>query len=84
MKTKKEVPQAVKQFAKEIGAPDAIICDAAGEQTSGALRAFCHKIGTTLRLVLWLATMATFKNIATCPGFKGHYGGHAEVYGARG
>ena len=29
MKTKKEVTQAVKQFAKEIGTPDAIICDGA-------------------------------------------------------
>jgi hypothetical protein len=33
MKSKAEVLQAVKQFAKEIGAPDAIICDLAGEQT---------------------------------------------------
>ena len=38
----------MKQFYKEIGAPDAIICGAAGEQTSGALREICHKIGTTL------------------------------------
>jgi hypothetical protein len=29
MKSKSEVLQAVKEFAKEIGAPDAIICDAA-------------------------------------------------------
>ena len=49
MKSKAEVLQAVKQFAKEIGAPDAIICDAAGEQTSQALRKFCSEIGTTLR-----------------------------------
>ena len=34
MKSKSEVLQAVKQFAKEIGAPDAIISDASGEQTS--------------------------------------------------
>ena len=32
MKSKSEVLQAVKQFAKEIGAPDAIICDSASEQ----------------------------------------------------
>ena len=51
MKPKKEVPQAVKQFAKEIGAPDAIICDSAGEQTSGTLREICHKIGTTLQVL---------------------------------
>ena len=30
MKTKKEAPQEVKQLAKEIGAPDAIIYDASG------------------------------------------------------
>ena len=31
MKSKTEVFQAVKQFAKYIGAPDAIICDGASE-----------------------------------------------------
>jgi hypothetical protein len=49
MKSKAEVLQAVKQFAKEIGAPDAIICDMAGEQTSHALKRFCQEIGTTMR-----------------------------------
>ena len=51
MKSKSEVLQAVKQFAKEIGAPDAIICDAAGEQTSRDLRKFCLDMGTTLRVL---------------------------------
>ena len=51
MKSKKDVPQAVKQFAKEIGAPNAIICDTAGDQTSGALNEICHKIGTTSRVL---------------------------------
>jgi hypothetical protein len=51
MKSKSEVLQAVKQFAKEIGAPDAIICDMAGEQTSNALKRFCQEIGTTLRVL---------------------------------
>jgi hypothetical protein len=41
----------VKQFAKEIGAPDAIICDMAGEQTSHALKRFCQEIGTTMRVL---------------------------------
>jgi hypothetical protein len=49
MKSKSEVLQAVKQFAKEIGAPEAIICDPAGEQTSKPLRKFLGDIGTTLR-----------------------------------
>ncbi len=51
MKSKAEVLQAVKQFAKEIGAPDAIICDMAGEQTSHALKSFCQEIGTTMRVL---------------------------------
>ena len=51
MRTKSEVLQAVKQFAKEIGAPEALICDAAREQKSDALRKFCHEIGTTLRVL---------------------------------
>jgi hypothetical protein len=34
MKTKGEVLQALEQFAKEIGAPDAIVSDAAAEQSS--------------------------------------------------
>lgn len=49
MKSKSEVLQAVKQFAKEIGAPDAIISDCSGEQKSHALKRFCNEIGTTLR-----------------------------------
>ena len=49
MKRKYEVPLALKLFAKEIGSPDAIICDAAGEQKSKEVQKFCHRIGTTLR-----------------------------------
>ena len=51
MRTKSEVLQAVKQFAKEIGAPDAIICDMSREQISRSLRKFCGEIGTTLRVL---------------------------------
>ncbi len=39
----------MKQFAKEIGAPEALICDAAKAQTSAAMQTFCNEIGTTLR-----------------------------------
>lgn len=49
MKSKSEVILALKQFAKEIGAPDAIIADMSGEQMSGEVRKFCNDIGTTLR-----------------------------------
>jgi hypothetical protein len=51
MRSKGDVLMAVKQFAKEVGAPDALISDAAGEQKSIELRKFCSEIGTTLRLL---------------------------------
>jgi hypothetical protein len=51
MKKESEVLQAVKQFAKAVGAPEAIISDAAGAQKSNDLRQFCHEIGTTLRVL---------------------------------
>jgi hypothetical protein len=43
MKMKGEVLQAVQQFAKEVGAPDAIICDLASEQKSEAVRKLCNE-----------------------------------------
>jgi hypothetical protein len=49
LRKKAEALQAVKQFVKEIGAPKAIICDGAGEQSSHELKHFCEQIGTTLR-----------------------------------
>jgi len=51
MKSKKQVLQAVKQFAKEIGALDALICDASGEQTSNDLKKYLNDIGTSLRIL---------------------------------
>lgn len=51
MKAKSEVLDAVKQFAKEIGAPDAIIADASREQTKSNLRKFLQSIGTSLRVL---------------------------------
>jgi hypothetical protein len=42
---------AVKQFAKEIGAPDALIFDMSGKQTLQPIRKFCHEIGTSLRVL---------------------------------
>jgi hypothetical protein len=51
MKSKAEVLQAAKRFAKEIGAPEAIMCDMAGEQTSHALKSFCQEIGATLQVL---------------------------------
>ena len=55
MKQKSEVLQTVKQFSKEIGALNTIVCDVSGEQMSPALQQFCNMIGTTLQaLEEWL------------------------------
>ena len=40
MKARSEVLLAVNKFPKEVGVPDAIICDEAGEQKSNDLRFF--------------------------------------------
>ena len=49
MKKKSEVLLAIKQFAKEIGAPDSFVADMSGEQMSSEVKKFCDDIGTTLR-----------------------------------
>ena len=49
MKRKSEVFMAVMMFAKEIGAPNAIVCDMAKEHTSDKLKGLLNDIGTTLR-----------------------------------
>ena len=49
MKTRSEVFQAVKQFAKETGAPEAIMCDPMGEHSSQQLKKFCNDTGTSLK-----------------------------------
>lgn len=43
MRRRPDVPLVLKQFAKEIGAPDAIVADMAG------MEQFCHSLGTSLR-----------------------------------
>ena len=49
MKKKSEVLLAIKQFAKEIGAPDSFVADMSGEQMSCEVKKFCNDIDTTLR-----------------------------------
>jgi hypothetical protein len=49
MTARSDVSKAIKLFAKEIGAPDAIICNAACEQIPKEVRTFCTKMGTALR-----------------------------------
>ena len=48
MRRKSDVLAAVKQFAKDIGAPDAFVADMSGEQQSAALKKFCNEIGASL------------------------------------
>ena len=48
MKRKSEVLMAVKMFAEEIGAPNAIVCNMAKEQTSAELKGFLNDIVTSL------------------------------------
>ena len=40
---------ATKEFAKDVGAPDAIVCDMASKQLSSEMKQFCNAMGTTLR-----------------------------------
>eukprot|EP00957_Ditylum_brightwellii_P097231 7405187-Ditylum_brightwellii.AAC.1 len=52
MKKNSEVIQAVKQFTKETGAPEAIICDGARAQSKGKdILQFMAQVGTTLRVL---------------------------------
>ena len=48
MRRKSEVLQAIKQFAKEFGAPTSIIADMSGEQMSHDAQKLCNDIGTIL------------------------------------
>ena len=49
MKQKSEVLAATKQFAKDVGVPDAIVCDMASNQLSSGVKQFCNAIGIMLR-----------------------------------
>ena len=49
MKRKSELISAIKQFAKVVGVPDAIVSDMAREQVSQDVRQFCNTIATTLQ-----------------------------------
>merc|ERR1712070_310707 len=51
MRSKSEVPSAIKAFAKAVGAPDAIICDHAPEQIPKEVKTFLNRIGTALRVL---------------------------------
>jgi hypothetical protein len=51
MKTKSDFPFALKQFAKEIGVPIALISDPAGEQTSNAVKSIAREMDLTLKVL---------------------------------
>ncbi len=48
MPRKKDVPNIIKAFAKEIGVPEAFICYATREQIPHEVRSFCNQMGTAL------------------------------------
>ena len=51
MQSKKNIADAVKQFAKVVGTPDARVADAAAEHKSQYLKRFLRSIGTQLRIL---------------------------------
>lgn len=51
MKSKADAPAALKMFAKEVGAPKAIIADSSGEQMGPKVKNFLQQIGSSLRLL---------------------------------
>ena len=51
MKSESEFPKALKMFAKEVGVPEMVVADSHKCHKSKEVKAFCHKIGTTLRIL---------------------------------
>lgn len=51
MTSQTDIPKAMKLFAKEVGAPNTFVCDPHPNQKSKEVRAFCLKIGSTLRVL---------------------------------
>ena len=50
-KNKDDILSALKPFTKEIGVPEAIICDVSGGQTTIEVKKYCGDICTTLRIL---------------------------------
>ena len=51
MKIQHDYPAALRQFAKDVGAPEILVCDPHPSQKSFEVKDFCNKIGTTLKLL---------------------------------
>ena len=47
MKTESDYINTLKEFAKDVGAPDILVCDASKTQTQRKVKEFCTAIGTT-------------------------------------
>ena len=48
---KDDILSALEKFTKQIGAPEAIICDVSVQQTAIEVKKYCGDIGTTLRIL---------------------------------
>jgi hypothetical protein len=51
MKDQRSYFSALKQFAKEVGAPQVLVCDSHPTQKKRKVKEFCVQIGTTLRVL---------------------------------
>ena len=51
MTNKGQFKHALHLFCKEVGVPNTLLVDPSGEQTSKDVRNFCHKVGTSLRIL---------------------------------
>ena len=51
LKTKRDVPHALRLFFKKVGVPDAIICDQGKEQIEGESKKLLRDSGTIIRRI---------------------------------
>ena len=51
MKKEAEYFLALKEFSKDVGAPDVLVCDSAKTQKKREVKDFCTQIGTTLNIL---------------------------------
>ena len=51
MKRQQDYVLALKQFAKDVGAPNVLVCDPHPAQTKREVCEFCTQIGTTLKVL---------------------------------
>ncbi len=51
MKDQRSYFSTLKQFAKEVGAPEVLVCDSHPTQKKHEVKEFCVQIGTTLRVL---------------------------------